>query len=229
MSKVLIWDLPTRLFHWVLTVGFVVAFGIAQLAGEHSRWFPIHMILGIVLGFVVMLRIVWGLMGSRYARLNSLLYSPRQWLAYMRDAVSRTAPRYVGHNPGSAYATLAILALICVVAGSGLMMSFNIEAAEEIHVPAAYLLAAVVALHIAGVIWHSWRHQENLAATMVTGWKEAEPDNAIASNRLFAASVFAVLIAVMTVGLFRNYDRRRSETRLPIIGVTIHLGEDEEH
>jgi cytochrome b len=227
-SRVLIWDLPTRLFHWLLTAGFLASFGIAQFTGEHSQWFPVHMIVGVSLGVVVLLRVVWGFTGSQYARFASFLYRPTVFAAYMRDALVAKTSRYAGHNPGSAYATFAILVLTAVVVSTGLQMGVGSEAAEEVHVPAAYALAGAVAMHIAGVLWHSWRHRENLTLTMVTGWKDASPADAIHSTRPLAAAVFAVLIAVMTVGLFRNFDRERGETKLPFVSTAIRLGEAED-
>jgi cytochrome b len=229
MTRVLIWDLPTRLLHWLMTVGFCLAFGIAQFAGEHSRWFDVHMIVGLALGVVVLLRIVWGIVGSRYACFKSFVYSPVELMEYLHGAVRKTAPRYAGHNPGSAYATFAILALLCVLIGSGLLMSTGSEAAEEIHEPAVYALAAMVVIHIAGVAWHSWRHRENLTATMISGQKWANNEDAIWSSRPVAAAVFAVAVAAVTIGLYRNYDAKRHETALPFVGTTIHLGEGDEH
>jgi cytochrome b len=228
MSKVLIWDAPTRMFHWLLAAGFFACFGIAQFAGEHSAWFPMHMILGLALGLVALLRVVWGLVGSRYARLSSLLYTPSELAAYLKGALTATSPRYAGHNPGSAYATIAILALILVVVATGLLMSQGIEAAKELHEVATYALTAIVGIHIVGVAWHSWRRHENLTAAMVTGRKEASPADSIASPRPFAAVLFAVLIVVMTGGLLRNYDRNLGQTRVPFLGTAIPLGEVEE-
>ncbi len=228
MSKVLIWDLPTRLLHWLMTVGFLACFGIAQFAGEHSPWFPFHMILGMALGFVVAMRVMWGFVGARYARFGSFLYSPSELLAYIRGALSAKSPRYIGHNPGSAYITFAILMLIIVVVATGLLMSTGSEVAEEVHVPAAYALAAAVAVHIIGVLWHTWRHRENLTLTMITGWKEAAPGDAIDSNRPVAALLLIVVIAVATGGLFRNYDRATGQTKLPVVGTAIQLGEAED-
>jgi cytochrome b len=227
MSKVLIWDLPTRVIHWTLTAGFLTSFGIAQLAGEHSPWFPIHMIVGITLGLVVLLRIAWGIVGTRYAKFSSFAYRPSELFAYLKDSLKSTAPRYTGHNPGSAYSTYAMLLLLCIVVVSGVVMSYGSEAAEEIHVPAAYALAIVVALHIVGVLWHSWRHRENLTATMITGWKTAAIDEAIPSSRPIAALIFAGLIAALMLVLFSGYDQKRSQIELPLVGTVIHLGEPE--
>jgi cytochrome b len=211
----------------LLTFGFLACFGIAQFAGEHSAWFPIHMILGIALGFMVLLRVVWGFAGTRYARFGSFLYSPSALFEYMKGTLSNKAPRFVGHNPGSAYATFAMLLLIGVVVASGLLMSSGSEAAEEVHVPAAYALAAAVAIHVVGVLWHTWRHRENLTLTMMTGWKEASPGDGIPSTHPLAATLFAVAVAVVTLGLFRNYDSAKRETKVPFAGTVIHLGEVE--
>lgn len=229
MSKVLIWDLPTRVIHWLLTIGFVASFGIAIGAGEHSALFPVHMMLGIAVGLVAIIRVVWGIVGARYARFSSFVYSPAELWSYVKAAVTSRAPRYAGHNPGSAYATYAILALAIAVAGTGLLMSTGVEAAEELHVPAAWALALVAAIHIVGVGWHSWRHRENLALTMVTGWKRARAADGVPSDRPFAAAAIVLLVAGVTFGLFRNYDRDRAETRLPVVNTVIHLGEGEHH
>jgi cytochrome b len=185
------------------------------------------MILGVALVFVALLRVAWGLLGTRYARFSSFLYRPAVFAAYLRDAIVAKTDRFAGHNPGSAYATFAILILIGVVASTGLLMGVGSEAAEEVHGAAAYALAGVVAFHIAGVLWHSWRHRENLTLTMITGWKDASPADAIGSTRPLAAAVFAVLIAATTIGLFLNYDRDRRQTALPFVQAVIRLGEAE--
>lgn len=225
MSQALVWDLPTRLFHALLAAGFIASFGIAQFAGEHSPWFPVHMMIGIGLGAVLACRVAWGFIGARYARYRSFLYTPAALFSYLRGAIRGTSPRYAGHNPGSAYATWAMFMLIAALVVTGLLMTAGNEAAEELHAPLAYAMAAVAAIHVAGVLLHSWRHRENLALSMVTGRKNVAPEETIGSSRRLAAAVFAVLIIVVTAGLFRNFDQHKGETTLPIVGIPIHLGE----
>ena len=229
MANVLVWDLPTRLFHGLLTVGFVACFSIALLAGEHSAWFPVHMLLGMVLGAAVVWRVIWGIFGSRYARLNQLFYSPAALWKYLRGAITSTEPRYVGHNPGSSYAILAMLVLLIVVVATGLLMSNGMDEAEEVHSVAAYALLAVVIVHVLGVGWHTIRHRENITMSMITGRREALPAEAIQSGRPLAALVFVAVIGVLAAGLFRNYDKVKNQTQLPFLGTVIHLGEDEDH
>ena len=80
-SQVLVWDLPTRIFHWLLTVGLVASFAFAECSGEHSPWFSAHMIIGIVLGLMLVLRVGWGIVGNSYARFGSFLYGPSALLS----------------------------------------------------------------------------------------------------------------------------------------------------
>lgn len=68
MSRVLIWDLPTRLFHWLFAVGFLIAFGIAQFGDEHDPFFPYHAIIGVILAAMLLFRLIWGVIGTRHAR-----------------------------------------------------------------------------------------------------------------------------------------------------------------
>lgn len=227
MSQIMVWDLPTRLFHAFLTIGFVACFTIAQFAGEHSLWFPYHMMLGIVLGVMVLLRLLWGFVGTKYARFGSFLYGPAALFRYLKGAIQRTEPRYIGHNPGSGYATYAMILLVLVVAGTGLLMSSGSEAAEEVHAVAAYALLAVVIVHVLGVAWHTLRHREHIALAMITGTKEGSPEDAIHSVRPFAAVAFLLFVGFLTIGMFRNYDAKKHETTLPILKVVIHLGEAE--
>jgi cytochrome b len=76
MPRVLIWDLPTRMFHWLLTIGFFISAAISVTADDDNPLFSVHMIVGIVLGVMVLLRIVWGFVGTRHARFTSFLFSP---------------------------------------------------------------------------------------------------------------------------------------------------------
>ena len=227
MPRVLIWDLPTRIFHWLLTIGFFVSAAISVTADEDSPLFSAHMIPGIVLGVMVVLRIVWGFVGTRHARFTSFLFSPVSLMRYAFGALNGSEPRSIGHNAGSSYAIFAMLGLVLATAVTGLMISNGNEAAEELHEIASYSLMAVVAVHIVGVMWYSLRHKENIALSMLTGCKEASADDAIPSSRPIVGIVFLLLICFLTVRLFRNYDRATGTTTFPGLGITIPPGESE--
>jgi cytochrome b len=96
-----LWDWPTRVLHWSMVGLFTGTFSLALLASEHSPAFVIHAALGILLGGVVLLRLLWGIVGSKPSRFGSFLYSPMSLVRYVRDAVRGVDRPTAGHNPGS--------------------------------------------------------------------------------------------------------------------------------
>jgi cytochrome b len=224
-NTILVWDLPTRLFHWLLTVGLAACFAITQFSGEDSAWFAVHMIIGIVLGFMVILRVVWGLLGSKYARFGAFIYSPFRVLSYLRSAFSGSGQRYVGHNPGSSYAIFTMLILTGMAVLTGLMMSFGMEVGEELHEASSYALLGVVAVHMVGVLLYSPRHRENISLSMITGTKVGDRNESIPSSQPITGIEFLMAVAVITGGLLRNYDQSSRQTRLPFVNTIVPLGE----
>lgn len=227
MPRVLIWDLPTRIFHWLLTIGFFISAAISVTADDDSPLFSAHMIVGIVLGVMVLLRIVWGFVGTKHARFTSFLFSPFSLMRYVSGALNGTEPRSIGHNAGSSYAILAMLGLVLATAVTGIMISNGNEAAEELHEVASYTLMAVVAVHIVGVVWYSLRHKENITLSMLTGCKESSAEDAIPTSRPIAGIVFLLFVGFLTTRLFQNYDGTSGTTTVPGLGITIPLGESE--
>jgi cytochrome b len=227
MDRVLIWDLPTRLFHWLLAAGFAAAAVIALVLGEDSPLFPYHAILGLTISAMVVLRVVWGLVGTRYARFGSFLFGPAAVLGYFRGVLLGGGPRHAGHNPGSAYAIFAMLALVLAMAVTGFMLGQGNESVKEVHEFLAYALAVVAALHILGVGLHSVRHRENLTATMIHGRKAAETSAGISSARAPVAAAFLLITGAWTGVLLANYDGATQTVKLPAIGISLQLGESE--
>lgn len=227
MPRVLIWDLPTRIFHWLLTIGFFISAAFSVTADEDSPLFSAHMIIGIMLGVMVLLRIVWGFVGTQYARFSSFLFSPLSLMRYVFGALSGSEPRSIGHNAGSSYAIFAMLGLVLATAVTGLMISNGNEGAEELHEIASYSLMAVVVFHIVGVVWYSLRHKENITLSMLTGSKEASAADAIPASRPIVGIVFFLFVGFLTIRLFQNYDRTTGTTTFPGLGIKIPLGESE--
>lgn len=227
MTPTLVWDLPTRLIHWLLAAGFVAAAWISLGLGEHSPLFPYHAVIGLTLAVVVAFRLVWGLIGTRHARFGSFVYGPGAVLAYLKGAVLGGGKRYIGHNPGSAYAIFAMLALLVALAVTGIMLGRGNESAKEVHELCTYALLGVAGVHVVGVILHSARHRENITAGMVNGRKRADVADGIASARPLAAAVLLVVTGAWAYGLIRNADASMQTTKLPLLGTTLRLGEDE--
>jgi len=227
MAKSLVWDIPTRLFHWLLAAGFTVAAVIALLLDDDSPIFPYHAIIGLALTLMVCLRIVWGIVGSRYARFSNFAYGPAATAQYMKGALLGGAEKYIGHNPGSAYAIFAMLLLMVGLAATGIMMGQGNESVKEIHEVLAYVMVGVAIAHVLGVVLHMIRHRENIVASMVHGRKMADSADGIRSSHPVAAAAFLILVGAWSVGLMRNFDPMTQTTRLPVFGISLQVGEAE--
>ncbi len=225
MSRTLIWDLPVRLFHWLFAAGFAAAAVISLILGEHSPLFPYHSIIGLSLGLMVALRILWGIAGSRWARFGSFVFGPRETAAYMMSTLVGGGKRYIGHNPGSAVAIFAMLALTLGLAVTGIMMARGNEGPKELHEIMAYAMVAVVVVHILGVAMHTLRHRENLTLSMIRGTKTADGSQGIGSNQPLAAAVFLVIVGASAGALLVNYDAAAKSTTIPLLGLSLQIGE----
>lgn len=176
---VLVWDLPVRIFHWLM----VLCFAGAWLTAESERWRLLHVTLGYTMGGLVAFRVLWGLIGTRHARFASFVRGPRQVLAYLRSLVHGEPEHHVGHNPAGALAIVAMLSLVVgiVLTGHANFNDIGGEWIEEVHEAAASLMLALVGVHLAGVLASSWLHGENLARSMITGRKLGNPQDGVRS------------------------------------------------
>ncbi len=225
MSRILIWDLPTRLFHWAFTVLLGCSIVLALVADEHGPLFQWHMLCGLAAAFLVGLRLISGIAGSRYARFGSFPVRPGEVVRYFGGILSGRAERYAGHNPGSALAAIGMFFLVGLLVLTGLGVGG--EDLQELHGPVAYTLMAVIGLHLAGLVVHTVRHRENIAASMLTGRKEGLPEQALASSHPAWGMAFLLAGLAWIAGLFTAHDARAATTRLPILGTVITLGERE--
>ena len=171
-----VWDAPVRVLHWTLVLCVAGAWFSTD---NFSRW---HQPLGYGGLAAVLLRLLWGGAGSRYARFTQFLRSPRAALAYGRLLLQGREPRYVGHNPLGGWMIVALMACVLGLALTGWLYTtdrfWGDETVEDIHVALAWTLLGLAALHIAGVIFTSLRHRENLVRAMFTGRKRAAgPDD----------------------------------------------------
>ena len=184
-SDIKVWDIFVRIFHW----GLVAAFFIAYLTEDD--FMDLHSIAGYVVLGLIGLRLVWGLIGTRYARFSNFAYSPAAIKGFVKDTLRFRAKRYIGHNPaGGAMIFLLIISLVMtgfsgmvVYAGedqagplAGLLagMSHDMtEVFEELHEFFANFTLFLVFVHVGGVIVESLLHHENLVRAMITGRKRA--------------------------------------------------------
>lgn len=168
-ETVKVWDPFVRIFHWSLVTLFAMAF----LTGDESERF--HLLAGYAIAALVAMRIVWGFVGTRYARFANFVKGPRAVAAFMSQTFSLKAPRYLGHNPAGGAMILALLAMLIGLSVTGHMMTLDTywgsKALEEVHEVFAYATLGLVALHVAGVVIAGLEHGENLVKSMITGQK----------------------------------------------------------
>ena len=225
MNRILVWDVPSRLFHWSFAVSLTAAIAIGFLVEHEQSLFQLHMLFGIVAVFLGIVRFAMGFAGSRYSRFASYPVHPREVVRYMLSALVSKTKLYPGNNPGSAVAALLMFLLVPALFFTGI--GYGGEAAEELHEPLAWALLAVIVIHLAGLTWHTIRHRENIALAMITGKKLGKPEDAIASSNAVWGMVILLLSALWVAALFAGHDANAGTVKLPGIGLTVNLGENE--
>ena len=193
VRRVLVWDAPVRIFHWLT----VLSFAGAWLTAESERWRLLHVTLGYTLAGLVVFRLLWGLIGTRHARFASFVRSPAAAARYLRSLLSGRPEHHAGHNPAGALAIVALLALALVVTLSGWAHYNELFGGwtEDLHEATANGLLALVGVHVAAVLLASRLHRENLVGAMVSGRKRGTPQDAI--RRAWSGVAALVLVAVL--------------------------------
>ena len=197
-KKVLVWDIPVRLVHWLLVASFAGAF----LTAESERLRAVHVLFGTTLVGLVVFRLVWGIVGTRYARFASFAFGPRAVLRYLRSVATLESVRYVGHTPAGSWAIWLMLGLGLAVGATGYgAYAGRAEWLEDAHGVLAWALLAVVVVHVTGVALGSVLHRENLVVAMLTGRKRGEATDAIPRSRWLVGSAVAALVLALWLGL----------------------------
>jgi cytochrome b len=170
-ATVKIWDPFVRMFHWSL----VASFAVAWLSAE--EWRALHEWAGYAAGSLIALRLVWGIVGTRYARFRQFVRSPAAVAAYVRDIVTGREARYLGHNPAGGLMIVALIATLASVGVTGWMMTtdayWGVDWVENVHEALASVMLALVGIHVLGVGVASLRHRENLVRAMISGRKRS--------------------------------------------------------
>lgn len=228
MTKVRVYDLPTRFFHWLFAGFFVTAFAISNLVDDASVRFPLHMLAGLAMVFVAVLRLAWSLVGTRHARPADLALRPAQLFAYFKGMVSGQGQRWIGHNPASSWAALAMVGLALGLGTTGYLMATGGggDTTKDVHELMANAFLVIVLLHVGGVALHVLRHRDNLQSSMVTGNKPALADGQTSVRAAPVAGLaFVVLTSLFVAYLLHHYDAQART--LELFGTTLQLGENE--
>jgi cytochrome b len=209
--RVRVWDLPTRLFHWVLVVCIVGLFITGYRGGDVMPW---HARFGYAVMTLLIFRIVWGFVGGRWSRFASFFYAPASVVAYLRG---RSHPDHlVGHNPLGAGSVFAMLLVLAAQVATGLIGDDEISFTGPLNRFVAtasglratwyhksigqWLLVALVVLHVAAVLFYLLKKRQNLVRPMLTGDKEVETQ-AISARDDARTRVAALVIIAIAAGI----------------------------
>ncbi len=210
-TQVLVWDLPTRLFHWLLLICVILSFVTGNIGGNVMEY---HMLSGYAILVLLIFRLAWGFFGSPTARFSSFVKGPATVLSHLGMLLQKkTETPYLGHNPLGGWSIVAMLLILFIQVVTGLFANDDIltegplyvwvsketsNMLTWVHLINRFVLVALIAIHIFAVFFYFFFKRDNLIRPMITGMKcrHAEVDNPAASN-LLAAAIFGLAILVV--------------------------------
>ncbi len=175
-----VWDPLVRVFHWSLVLFFLTAY----LTGDDFE--NIHIYAGYAVSMLVGFRLIWGLIGPKYARFSNFVQPPSETLAYLKSLFAGKTKDYIGHNPAGGMMIVALLVMLAATSVMGMALfasegegplagtffaTFDEDLLEDLHEFLANTTVMLVVLHLAGVLVSSLLHRENLVRAMFTGVK----------------------------------------------------------
>ncbi len=194
-TKILIWDRIVRLGHWLLACSFIVAY----MSAESERWRVVHVVSGCLVFAAVIMRVVWGFVGSYHARFINFVRHPKHAWAYLKSLTNKKPEHHEGHNPAGGWAVLGLLSLSLLASVTGWMAYNNLGGTKlsEWHELASNLAVLLVIVHVFAVIVSSYLHRENLITSMFTGLRHGNLSARIKDAR--AASIFLYFLVVACI------------------------------
>ena len=210
MNKILVWDLPLRLFHWSLVLLVVTSFVSAKIGGNAMQ---VHLLAGYAVLALLLFRILWGLLGGTHARFASFVRSPLAVIAYLKALKQDKAEHHLGHNPAGAWSVILMLLALLAQAATGLFANDDISTEGPLaklvskalsdritgmHHLNVKLLLALIGLHLSAIAFYFFYKRENLVKPMLTGFKQTAAravDAAQKPGRLWLAALLLALCA----------------------------------
>lgn len=218
-TPVRVWDLPTRLFHWMLALAVVGAVATAWIGGNTM---VLHVRLGCAVLALVVFRIGWGLFGGRWSRFASFAWGPAAIARYLRGAALPGERFDIGHNPLGSLSVWALLAILAIQVGTGLFADDEIATVGPLnpfvatatglrltawhHGPGQWIVLTLVALHVAAIAWYRWRRATDLVRPMWSGDKAlpvATPASVDGLSTRLLALTWALACAALATWIYR--------------------------
>lgn len=204
-----VWDLPTRLFHWVLATCVIASIISGYIGGNAMVW---HLRLGYVVFTLLAFRLVWGLIGGHWSRFATFIYAPSTVLRYLRGQSRHDEHHEVGHNPLGAFSVFGMLALLAAQVGTGLFADDEIANTGPLikFVSGAassqltswhkgfgqWLIIGSIVLHVGAIAFYLVRHKRNLVRPMIMGDKHLPADVPVSADH-WGVRGFALLVLTL--------------------------------
>jgi cytochrome b len=214
LEKRLVWDVPTRLFHWLIALSFCGSWFTAEAGLD---WFDYHFYFGYTTLALLVFRLLWGFWGSEYARFRQFMVSPWNALRQIPTLLSRNAPHNLGHSGTGGWAVLILLSLLGIQVGSGLFVSddifytgpYNPLVSSDTAGTLAYIhrtnftvLQVFISLHLLVIGWYQFGKGENLTRVMLTGHKSVvAPSTGSSAETRWGLFIAATLVSIVAVTL----------------------------
>lgn len=209
----LVWDLPVRLFHWLLVLSMIASYVTAEIGFDTMQ---LHMYIGYWTIGLLIFRILWGFVGPKHARFSSFLRGPTGIWRYAKALGAGTMIETAGHNPLGGLSVILLLTLVGFQAFTGLFATDDIvwtgpyngavssSLATDLthwhHVNFNFILAAV-ALHLLAIAFYFLVKKQNLVGAMLHGKKYVAENDAITKSEIVRAIVVIVIAAALVYWL----------------------------
>ncbi|WP_299080373.1 cytochrome b/b6 domain-containing protein [uncultured Paraglaciecola sp.] len=213
MKKKLVWDVPVRLFHWLLVLCIFGQWFTAEVLEDAM---DIHFYIGYFTLGLIIFRLIWGFVGTKYARFSSFIAGPKTMLGYVRNLISKQHTFTIGHNSVGGLILPAIILLVGLQAISGLFTSDDViysgpyydSASTEIqqymqwlHHNIFDLLLMIIGLHLLAIFWYLVGLKHNLIGPMIHGKKVVSENDSIGHSQILKAILLICIVAIFVYWL----------------------------
>ena len=214
LQRVRVWDLPTRLCHWVLAGAVITSVITGKIGGNAMTW---HFRCGYLVLTLLVFRLLWGFWGGHWSRFRSFLFAPATLMRYLRNQAAPGEHLDVGHNPVGAGSVFALLFILCAQVGSGLFADDEIASSGPLVKFVSgvtstlltgwhknfgqWIIITLIVLHVGAILFYRFRKGRNLIVPMLTGDKLLEPGVPVSADGLRNRLAAALLAALCAAGV----------------------------
>jgi cytochrome b len=212
--QIRVWDLPTRLFHWLMVIFVIISFATGMVGGN---WMSYHLKSGYMILALLLFRLSWGFWGGRYSRFVSFIRGPIAAKRYAITLLRKDTPKHIGHNPMGGWSVMAMLAALLLQVITGLFANDDIatqgplygwvsKATSDwltgIHLINKGVILFLIALHLSAVLFYLLIKRDNLIIPMVTGlrpWSEDAPSSIYKTWRAVLTAALSIMVVYWVV------------------------------